>query len=233
MTYPEILSEGIRQSWNREVFSHDNLDEILSVISPENGVGQKGKKRVEKINYYKRLPDFENTIMLHALTGARPGEVTEFKWSHINENYLDIPNRKVNRLRRTQSNGVNEASIRKVFITDELAGVLSKFALTMKEDEYIIYPHRQARESLRQEISAAFRHYLNKTQINKPGASIDNLRHTFISNMAKLLSVKGYGDIGLKLLHADERTALQNYYNPEEMMVSIGKERLYSLKNYS
>lgn len=214
------------------IFSHNNLDEILSVINPQNGIGQKGKKRVEKINYFKRLPNFEDVIMLHALTGARPGEVVRFKWGHIDGNYLKIPNLKVNRLNQVRSIGVTEEATRLVFITDELAEVLGRFATSMKEDEFVVFPKRNARESLRQEISSAFRHYLSKTQINKPGASIDNLRHTFISNMAKLLSVKGYGDIGLKLLHADERTALQNYYNPEEMMVSIGKERLYSLKNY-
>src|SRR3546814_16243597 len=81
-----------------EIVPVEEFEQLLSVITPENGVGTKGKKKKETVNYYRDW--LKKVLIFSLLTGERLDVIVLLKWYHIEGNFLRILNWKVNRIQK-------------------------------------------------------------------------------------------------------------------------------------
>src|SRR3546814_4029717 len=72
-----------------EIVPVEEFEQLLSVITPENGGGTKGKKKKETVNYYR---DWLKKVFIFPLwTGERLDGIVLHQWSNIEGNFLRIP----------------------------------------------------------------------------------------------------------------------------------------------
>ncbi len=86
--------------YDPEIIPVEEFEQLLSVITPENGSGEKGVKRKENVNHYR--PWLKKVFILSLLTGERLDGIVLLKWSHIDGNFFKIPNFKVERIQKTE-----------------------------------------------------------------------------------------------------------------------------------
>jgi hypothetical protein len=167
--------------YDPEIIPVEEMEQLLGVITPENGKGIKGLKKKETVNYYR--PWLKKVIALSLLIGERLDGVVLLRWRHIEGNFFKIPNFKVDRIQKTDGKYYSYTPI-----TVDLAEQLVQFDMT-GEEEYIVEPAVQNRETLKKFISKAFTHYWKVTG-NKRKVTFKNLRKTYETLLTSAIGEK-------------------------------------------
>jgi hypothetical protein len=76
--------------YDPEIIPVEEFEKFLSLVTPENGIGTKGAKRKETVNYYR--PWLKKVFILSLLTGERLDGIVLLRWTHVEGNFLKIPN---------------------------------------------------------------------------------------------------------------------------------------------
>ncbi|MFT7035365.1 MAG: hypothetical protein ACJA2S_003888 [Cyclobacteriaceae bacterium] len=187
----------------------------LSLIKPENGIELVGIKRIEKKQRYKKW--LKNWLLLSVFTGGRPQDISLMKCDHVKNNYIVIPNHKVNAKENTNINKSYAPMIAELHILCDKLGVYDR-----NPEEYIIEPHRVNRKSLADEASAGFRQFWRQTGIQKEGISLYNLRSTYITRMGILK-----GDKGVGIHHKKIDTAYKHYFGKKDANKDLVDQKIF------
>lgn len=114
-----------------QIVTEEELQNLLNSITPENSWSEKHNR-----NMYREW--LKPAILLFLYTGGRRDDIWLLKWEDKKENYLKIPNHKLN-------NKAKEViDFRPLYITDELARVLLE--LGGDGEGYIICPEISNRD---------------------------------------------------------------------------------------
>lgn len=198
-----------REPVNPEILTDEEIDKLFSVITYENGWCKQGKKNVNRC-----YPWLKDAIMIGLLTGERQDGIFYLEWSHVDGNYLKIPNFKVNRIY-----GMDEFHY--VPITYDLGMLLDR--LKVRDTGYILEPNRTNRETLKSVCSKAFTHFWRLTGIEKD-ITFRNLRKTYITKIRTIL-----GDRTSVLnIHKNDDIQIKHYIDKQEIQKSLIGVKLYN-----
>lgn len=199
-----------------EFLEMEELDKFLSVITPKNAWGTKGKKKVERVNHYR--PGLQELYILDAFIGARPNELFILTWHNVIPNYVVVTNSKLT------NNAKYKGKKEYVYIHPDLARVLAVLRSRAKsDDEYIIFPDWENRKRLQDFASKAFAHFFTQTDIKKE-VTFYNLRHTYVNALYNLI-----GEEGLNLHHSKE-TAIKHYLSKKKKLDLQEGKRLFTIE---
>lgn len=202
--------------YDPQIITEDEFNVLLDTITPENGIGYKGEKKVEKVNHYRDwLRDYFTASLL---IGDRREGMALMKCSDVFENYIGVPNLKVNRAKNT------EVYWSYTPITKDLANLLLRLGCVPGENRYLLVPEWANRNSVMQFVSKAFTHYWRKTGIKKE-VTFKNLRKTYVTRMLELL-----GEKGSTLKHTRPDVALKNYLDQREIVNKVSDRTLFNLE---
>lgn len=199
---------------NPEIIPFEEINLLFSVITPENGVGKKGKKKVETVNYYR--PWLKRVLLLALLTGERRDGLVLLKWTDIKGHFLQIPNWKVNRIMKQDFHYTYTP------MTKDLAKLLSEFPKSSDED-YIIVPEYKHRQTLKEFISKAFSHYWKVAGLERK-VTFRHLRKTYITRLTELI-----GERALRIKHNEDVTAIKHYLDQKQLMSQTKDLTLYEI----
>lgn len=200
-----------------EIIPVEEFELLLSVITPENGIGEKGKTRVDTVNYYR--PWLKKVLVFALLTGERLDGIVLLQGKHIDGNFLRIPNWKVNRIQKA------DHYFSYTPITADLAELLLEFDISNPE-EYIIVPEIKNRDNLKKFISKAFTHYWKVTGLKRK-VTFKHLRKTYVTRMASLI-----GEKALFIKHGEDKTAIKHYLNKKEILEQTQNVKLYEITEW-
>jgi integrase len=199
-----------------EVIPVEEFELLLSVITPENGIGVKGKRQ-DTVNYYR--PWLKKVLIFSLLTGERLDGIVLLQWKHVEGNFLKIPNWKVNRIQKA------DHYFSYTPITADLAELLVEFDMTNPED-YIIVPEFKNRDNLKKFISKSFTHYWKVTGLKRK-VTFKHLRKTYVTRMASLI-----GEKALYIQHGEDKTAIKHYLNKKEILDQTQNVKLYEISGW-
>lgn len=199
-----------------EIIPVEEFEKLLSVITPANGIGVKGKNK-RTVNYYR--PWLKKVLIFALLTGERLDGIVLLRWENIEGNFLRIPNWKVNRIQKSN----NYYSYTP--ITADLAELLVEFNMTDPND-FIIVPEQTSRASLKKFISKAFTHYWRLTGLKRK-VSFKNLRKTYVTRLTSLI-----GEQALFVKHNEDKTAIKAYLNKQELLEKTKDVKLYEISGW-
>lgn len=203
--------------YDPEIIPVEEFELLLSVITPENGMGTKGQKRKEKVNYYR--PWLKKVFVLGILTGERLDGIVLLRWSHIEGNFFKIPNFKVNRIQKVDSYYSYTP------ITADLAQLLLQFDTT-DQGGYIVEPGITNRNTLKKFISKAFTHYWRVTGLKRK-VSFKNFRKTYVTRLTAAI-----GEKALFVKHNEDKTATKHYLKMQELLKETKDTVLYDISNW-
>ncbi|PZR31612.1 MAG: hypothetical protein DI538_20745 [Azospira oryzae] len=203
--FPEI-------HYDPEIIPVEEFEQLLSFITLENGIGTKGKKKKETVNYYRDW--LKKVFIFSLLTGERLDGIVLLQWKHVEGNFLRIPNWKVNRIQKA-SHYYSYTPI-----TADLAELLLEFPVTNPED-YIVVPQLKGRASLKLFISKAFTHFWKKAGLTRK-VTFKNLRKTYITRLTAII-----GEKALYVKHNEDKTAVKHYLQKKELLDATKDVRLY------
>ena len=169
----------------------------------------------------KCIKQFTNTksqFKFSLLTGERRDGIVLLKWKDVKENYIGIPNWKLNRNHRAKREYTSYAPI-----TQDLAELLLTFKIGDPE-EYIIQPEKINRETLKRFITRSFSHFWKVSGIEKE-ATFKVLRKTYVTRMKEV-----FGELAKGIKHTNETTEKRHYDAEYERMTAFSKDRLYDFK---
>ena len=199
--------------YDPEIIPADEFEKLLSVITPENGAGIKGSIK-RSVNYYR---DWLKKVFAFALlTGERLDGIVLLRWSHVEGNFLKIPNFKVNRIKKVESYYSYTP------ITADLAELLAEFKMA-SPDDYIVVPEYTSRINLKKFISKAFTHYWRVTGIRRQ-VSFKTLRKTYLTRLTSLI-----GEKAMFVKHNEDKTAIKHYLKKTELLEQTKDVRLYDI----
>lgn len=198
----------------KEILTESDFNELFAVITHENGHAVKGKKE-QALNYYR--PWLIDAFKLAVLTGERRGGLVQLKWKHKEENFIIIPNFKVNAKENT------DIYRSYAFITSDLAELLIKLN-PGDQEEFILAPDMSNRNTLKYFLSNAFAHFWKLTDSPKK-VSLNSLRKTYVTRMKVLL-----GDASKNMKHTNEETANNHYINDQEIMAKLDGQRMFNFE---
>jgi integrase len=196
-----------------ESITETELQHFLTLITPENGIGSKGIKKVSAVHHYR--PWLKKVILLGLLTGERLDGLVNLRWSYREGSLFKIPNGKVNQLKKEQTNFSYTP------ITEDLEELLKQFEI-IAPDAYIIEPEIANRDTLKKIISKAFTHYWRHTG-SKKEVSFKHLRKTYVTMLTKAI-----GERALFVKHNEDKTAVRHYLDKKELLEKTHGVRLYS-----
>ena len=211
--FEKVKLKGIHH--NPEIIPVEEFEQFLSAITPENGVGYKGVKRKETVNYYRDW--LRKVFILSLLTGERLDGIVLLEWSHVEGNFLKIPNWKVNRIKKTDS------YFSYTPITADLAELLLQFN---GSEGYIVVPEHRNRTTLKKFITKAFTHYWRVSGLKRE-VSFKNLRKTYVTRLTSLI-----GEQALFVKHSEDKTAIKHYLNQKELLEKTQNVRLYEISGW-
>lgn len=213
--FDKVKMPGVH--YDPEIIPVDEFERLLSVMTPENGMGTKGKKRKENVNYYK--PWLKKVFVLALLTGERLDGLVLLRWSHIEGNFFKIPNFKVNRIQK------EDRYYSYTPITADLAEALLQFDVT-DQDGYIIEAGITNRNTLKKFISKAFTHYWRVTGLKRK-VSFKNFRKTYVTRLTAAI-----GEKALFVKHNEDKTATKHYLSMQELLKDTKDARLYDTSTW-
>ncbi len=198
--------------YSPEIITEEEFVIFLSKIDQENGVGSKGVKVISKVNYYR--PWLSIAFKLAISIGERLDGLVNLKWKDVKENYIGIPNWKVNRTLNT------DVYYSYTPITKDLAELLTQLEMK-KENDYLIVPDWSNRNTLKKFITKAFTHFWRKTEIDKQ-VSFRHLRKTYITRMVDLI-----GEKAKHIKHTNDKTVIKHYLAEKELLEDLRNVKLY------
>ncbi len=195
------------------IITEEQLEIFLNTITPENGVGKRGK---ETANFYR--PWLKSAFLLFVMIGDRRGGMVELKWKDYQDNFFGVPNWKVNKAKKDGSRHY----ISWTPVTLDLAEVLLSIG-PEEPDDYIIAPDRANRYTLALFLTKAFKHYWDKSGNKTRGnITLHSLRKTYITKVIDLLGEKaGF------MKHADLQTVKKHYADQKEIFRPLQGKRMF------
>jgi len=150
---------------SRDTITHTEFLALLEKISPENGkMFYQGKRRENK-NRYK--PFLKDAIKLGLYTGGRREEIIAMKWNMIKlidgePAYIEVPNFKVERIKRSKSI-IKDTAPKIIPINDDLLDELyvMGYKNKMGTEDYILdrKDSKATDRTLMDQISKGFSHF--------------------------------------------------------------------------
>lgn len=201
-------------TYDPEIIEEEDIIQLLDSITEVNGKATKGTSN-HSVNYYR--PWLRNCFLLALLTGERLDGVVLLQWKHIENNYIKIPNWKVNRIKNT------EKYISYTPITQDLAELLISLNIKDNPEGYLIAPEFENRTTLKKFVSKAFTHYKRVSGI-KGDVSFKNLRKTYITRMWELL-----GEKASSIKHTNDKTALKHYLDQKAIVSTVKNVRVFNI----
>jgi integrase len=198
--------------YDPEILPVEEFEQLLSVITPENGIGKKGQKKEENVNHYRVW--LRKALVLGLLTGERLEGLVLLRWTHIEGNFFKIPNFKVNRIQKVESYYSYTP------ITADLAELLLQFDITDQEG-YILEPNVANRNTLKKFISKAFTHFWRLTGLKRK-VSFKSLRKTYLTRLTDAIGSKA-----MFVKHNNDQTAVKHYLDKKELLEQTKNVRLY------
>lgn len=179
------------------------LDTLLDLITPENGVGTKGTMD-HTINHYR--PWLKTYILVSVFIGGRPDQIVNLKWSQWKDDYIILDNTKINNARNQKGNK------NYVYVHPELAELLAILSQeTYSEHDYILVPEKKNRTRLKDFVSRAFKHYWRQLKTDKD-LTLNNLRHTYINAIINVIGEEGFS------VHNKKETAIRHYLSKKKKL---------------
>ena len=200
-----------------QIIPVEEFEKLLSVITPENGFGLKGGKKKQTVNYYRDW--LKNVFIFALLTGERLDGIVLLQWKHVEDNFLKIPNWKVNRIQKA------DHYFSYTPITSDLAELLVEFKMTDPEG-YIVVPEFKNRATLKKFISKTFTHFWRVTGLKRK-VSFKTLRKTYVTRLAGII-----GEKALFVKHAGDKTAIKHYLNKKELLEKTTNVKLYEISSW-
>jgi integrase len=203
-------------SFSPEILTHEEFLHLISVITPENGIGYRGRgENRQAVNYYR--PWLAQVYKMALLIGERRDGLVLLKWKDVKGNYIGLPNWKLNNRDNT------DRYYSYAPITRDLADLLVQFEIGEPED-YIILPEKKNRNTIKSLLTKSFTHFWSHTN-NPKEVTFKNLRKTYATRMRELM-----GDKANKLKHTNEDTLLKHYIAEKELMEEYNVITLYDWK---
>jgi len=199
-------------AYSPEIITEVELEAFFDVITPKNGIGVKGKNK-NRVQHYQPwlVPVFKFSLLI----GERLDGIVRLRWGDVHDNYIGIPNWKVNRLKNTTVYGCYAP------ITKDLASLLIEFGVENDSDDYIILPERVNRDTLKAQLTKSFTHFWRLTA-SKKNVTFKHLRKTYLTRMASL------GVTTLK--HTNDETLRKHYLAEKELASKFRNVQLFDLK---
>lgn len=194
---------------NPEVIHLSEFDSLLSVVNKKNGRYMKlDRGKLYESNHYQSW--MKHAFRLFLETGERRDGVTQMRWSHIKENWIEIPNYKIN-----NQNNRNDI-IRKAPITAGLLELLTELGLDKfrGSEEFIIAPKVTSRKSLNNRLSKAFTHFWKLTGSDRL-VTLRHLRKTYGTLMYSVFGNKTEAITGQNI------DTIIEYYLSKEKILSL------------
>jgi integrase len=193
--------------------------DTIGVANPYQTLGGKGEKK----NMYRTY--LADGFKLFLLTGGRREEVVDLKWSDIlitgeGIKFFFIPNKKVNRIRKTEQ--VQKYN-KHIPINQDLFDLLLQLGYNEKKHttDYILEPTRKVKtKTIMNDLSKSFTHYLKESGINKD-VSLKNLRKTYITWVNKAMGK----NTGILTSHSGGKV-LKDYYIDSSILSTIEEAAL-------
>jgi integrase len=204
-----------KQFKDPQILELNELETLLSCITPDNAIGYKGSKK-HTVNYYREwLPLY---LTVSVFIGGRPGEIARLRWTDVQGEYIIIRNEKVDKKERVTGHK------NYIHIHPDLAEVLLQLEPQMKSiDDYILVPEWANRKTLIKFISKAFHHYLTKHSGIDKDVTLYNLRHTYINAIYNMI-----GEDGLSI-HNKKETAIKYYLSKKRRHELQAGKRLFNI----
>jgi len=179
------------------------LNMLLSIVTPENGTGQKGSN-FQTVNHYRDW--FKTYIIISVFVGGRRDQMTSLRWADWQGDYINLTNSKKDKAKNEKGNTVY------IYVHPELAKALAHLYKSVSDDnQYILVPEWENRTSLKQFVTKAFKHFWKETGINKH-LTLHNLRHTYINALYNMLGEDGFS------VHNKKETAIKNYLSKKKRL---------------
>lgn len=174
--------------------------QFLSVLTPENGIVELGKKKQFKKNFYRSwLAEF---YLLMYLTGCRRQDAAFLKCGHAKPEYMEIENLKVNNLELTTTNWSYSPMTTDLRTFCERLGVFER-----DPDHFIIEPDQNNRKSIMGQATKSFTHYWKLVESDKR-LTLTSLRKAYITLMILRKGIKGAATH-----HKNIETAFGHYFS--------------------
>jgi integrase len=188
----------------------------IGIVNPYQVLGGKGERK----NMFR--PYLVEGFKLFLLTGGRREDVVELKWNDIyitieGFRFFKIPNKKVNRIKKTESYN------KYIPINADLFGLLTELGYEEKKNtnDYILFPERNVKtKTIMNDLSKGFTHYLKESGIEKD-VSLKNLRKTYISWVNRVMGKS----TGLLTSHSGEQV-LNDHYIDSTILTAIEEATL-------
>lgn len=201
--------------YDPEIITEPEFEKLLHTITYANGWATVGRSTPKKRNYYR--PWLTDVYKLAIMTGERLDGLTLLQWKHVKENYIIIPNWKVNRAQNTQINKSYTP------ITSDLAELLLKLG-PADPHTFVIVPGMENRNTLKSLLSKSFTHYWQQCGFDKK-ATFKNLRKTYITRMYELLGDKAKG-----IKHTNDTQVLKHYLNERIIIDHLKGQKMYNFQ---
>jgi integrase len=194
---------------NPEIIHLSEFDSLLSKINKKNGKYIKfDRGSTYHSNHFQ--PWLKHAFRLFLETGERRDGVTQMRWSHVKDSWIDIPNYKLN----NQNN--RDDIIRKAPITAGLLILLKELGLEKNRglEAYIIAPEIKSRNSLNNRLSKAFTHFWKLTGSDRL-VTLRHLRKTYGTLMYSVFGSKTEAITGQNI------DTIIEYYLSKEKILSL------------
>lgn len=201
-----------------QIIEQSEFEHLLSLVCPENGIEIVGVKRKEKKQRYKEW--LKNWFMMSVLTGGRPQDISLMKCGHVDNNYIIIPNHKVNNKEKININKCYPPMIA------ELHDLCYKLKVYDRDpEEYIFEPKRNNRKTLASQANEGFRQFWKQTGIEKEDITLYTLRRTYITRM-----IIEKGDKGAGIHHKKLDTAYHHYFGKSNANNDLVGQKVFGLE---
>ena len=200
-----------------KIIRDEEFEQLMEVITLENGLFVKSVKTGERVNYYRSW--LKDCFKAYLLIGGRGMEMVSLTWNHVGKDFITVPNFKISKDTGEQLNKDY------VFITDQLATLLVKLRANeyTGSNKHLLVPEHVNRNSLKLFISKAFTHYWKL--ISDQSRTIHNLRGSYETKMYIAL-----GDIALEGKHKDKRTTIRHYLSKEETRRNLKGKSVFNIE---
>jgi integrase len=205
--FEDVKRKGIVN--NPEIIHLSEFDSLLSMITKKNGRYIKlDRGKAYELNHYQTW--LKHAFRLFLETGERRDGVTQMRWSHVKDNWIDIPNYKIN----NQNN--RDDITRKAPMTSGLLSLLKELGWEKHRgsEAYIIAPEIESRSSLNNRLSKAFTHFWKLTGSDRL-VTLRHLRKTYGTLMYSVFGSKTEAITGQNI------DTIIEYYLSKEKILSL------------
>jgi integrase len=211
---------------NISTISKDEFDNLLELITPENGIHTYIERKSQKTRTKQLFrPWLKDAFLLALLTGRRREAIVQMKFNGIIENSegapmtIKVEDFKVNKSKNlTKKEGVKYIYIPVIAPLKKLLIDLG-YEENKGKDMFILAPNeKMQRDSMKDLISKAFTHYFNQLETGKK-VELYDLRKTYISHLYAT-----YGEKARIITKHSGMDVMFNHYIDQEVIAQVASD---------